>query len=409
MMLFHTDRKPLKYNLVIISVSVFQLILTQFCTGQSQLIGASQPIVATFVVTLAGLETTSSGVVLQCESKGWNPEPEVLWLDGEGHVLSAGPTEIVRGPDDLYTVSSRVTVDKRHGNRFTCRVQQTIINQTRETHMQVSDDFFYVQSSIFPVTVGLVVSVAVCILSFLAIVLLWRKKNSSKCKIRQLDENDKGQRNICFKPGKTKDQIFIEEKGERETLMVDKTEQMEEMDGKRKKKKNKTSKIHQKKEEAEITVKNLEEELETKRTEVENKESELQQLHEENQEREKNLQTVKDKLEAKNKELQTVKAQIDQRRFTSFSKETLQTKKTVVEKEVETLKKQLETMETESQTRITEIQDKQADVQRLKDGIQKMETNQQMNDNTEVHLSTFTLEYDLFTDVSLVQQQTLIL
>ncbi|KAK2899560.1 hypothetical protein Q8A73_012689 [Channa argus] len=93
-------------------------------------------------ISLTGLDKCISGVVLQCESEGWYPEPEVLWLDSEGNVLSAGPTETVRGPDDLYTVSSRVTVDKRHGHRFTCRVQQNIINQTRETHIDVPDDFF---------------------------------------------------------------------------------------------------------------------------------------------------------------------------------------------------------------------------------------------------------------------------
>ncbi|XP_042368692.1 butyrophilin subfamily 1 member A1-like [Plectropomus leopardus] len=84
------------------------------------------------VISSAGIDEATRGLVLQCESAGWYPEPEVLWLDGEGHVLSAGPTETVRGPDDLYTVSSRVTVDKRHSNSFTCRVQQNHINQTRE-------------------------------------------------------------------------------------------------------------------------------------------------------------------------------------------------------------------------------------------------------------------------------------
>ncbi|XP_038588572.1 putative selection and upkeep of intraepithelial T-cells protein 1 homolog [Micropterus salmoides] len=84
----------------------------------------------------------SSSVVLQCESAGWYPEPEVFWLDSEGNLLSAGPTETVRGPDDLYTVSSRVTVEKRHSNSFTCRVQQKDVNQTRETHIQVTAGFF---------------------------------------------------------------------------------------------------------------------------------------------------------------------------------------------------------------------------------------------------------------------------
>ncbi|XP_067380145.1 butyrophilin subfamily 3 member A2-like isoform X2 [Channa argus] len=133
------------------------------------------------VISFSGVDESSNGVVLHCESKGWYPEPEVLWLDGEGNVLSAGPTETVRGPDDLYIVSSRVTVNKRHGHRFTCRVQQNIINQTRETHIDVPDDFFKVQSRCSATTVGLAVSLVVCImLILLLLLLLWKKKIISK-------------------------------------------------------------------------------------------------------------------------------------------------------------------------------------------------------------------------------------
>uniref|UniRef100_A0A3B5BHL9 Ig-like domain-containing protein n=1 Tax=Stegastes partitus TaxID=144197 RepID=A0A3B5BHL9_9TELE len=89
------------------------------------------------VVNRAEINSSSCTVVLQCESAGWYPEPELLWLDGEGKLLSAGPPETVRGPDDLYTVSSRVTVEKRHSNTFTCRVQQNNINQSRETRIDV--------------------------------------------------------------------------------------------------------------------------------------------------------------------------------------------------------------------------------------------------------------------------------
>uniref|UniRef100_A0A667Z6U8 Ig-like domain-containing protein n=1 Tax=Myripristis murdjan TaxID=586833 RepID=A0A667Z6U8_9TELE len=80
---------------------------------------------------------SSSGVVLECESKGWYPEPELFWLDAEGKLLSAGAPETVRGPDGLYTVSSRVTVEKSHSNSFTCRVQQLSINQSRDTHIHL--------------------------------------------------------------------------------------------------------------------------------------------------------------------------------------------------------------------------------------------------------------------------------
>uniref|UniRef100_A0A4W6EKA1 Ig-like domain-containing protein n=1 Tax=Lates calcarifer TaxID=8187 RepID=A0A4W6EKA1_LATCA len=80
------------------------------------------------VISLSGTDSNRGAVVLECESKGWYPEPEVLWLDGEGNLLSAGPTETVRGPDDLYTVSSRVTVEKRHSNSFTSEVQRHLIS-----------------------------------------------------------------------------------------------------------------------------------------------------------------------------------------------------------------------------------------------------------------------------------------
>nr|XP_008302643.1 PREDICTED: butyrophilin subfamily 2 member A2-like [Stegastes partitus] len=112
-------------------------------------------------ISLAGLDRSSRSVVLQCESAGWYPEPELLWLDGEGKLLSAGPPETVRGPDDLYTVSSRVTVEKRHSSNFTCRVQQNNINQTRETRIHVADDFFVPPlSCAAPIVAGLTACLA---------------------------------------------------------------------------------------------------------------------------------------------------------------------------------------------------------------------------------------------------------
>ncbi|XP_026034189.1 selection and upkeep of intraepithelial T-cells protein 6-like [Astatotilapia calliptera] len=130
------------------------------------------------VISLSGIDKNRGGVVLQCESAGWYPEPELLWLDGEGNLLSAGPTETLRGPDDLYTVSSRVTVEKRHSNNITCRVQQKKISQNRETHIHVPEDFFEVPSSSPSVIIGLAVCLALCIMLLIssAAVLLCRMK-----------------------------------------------------------------------------------------------------------------------------------------------------------------------------------------------------------------------------------------
>nr|XP_033465363.1 butyrophilin subfamily 3 member A3-like isoform X2 [Epinephelus lanceolatus] len=144
------------------------------------------------VTTLAGIDKATRGVVLQCESAGWYPEPEVLWLDGEGKLLSAGPTETVRGPDDLYTVSSRVTVEKRHSNSFTCRVQQRNINQTRETHIQVPEDFFLPTSC----TASIATSVLFGLLFvFMVVFFVWKWRQNKKEIERSKEQKTEGEKN----------------------------------------------------------------------------------------------------------------------------------------------------------------------------------------------------------------------
>uniref|UniRef100_A0AAZ1XIG1 Ig-like domain-containing protein n=1 Tax=Oreochromis aureus TaxID=47969 RepID=A0AAZ1XIG1_OREAU len=138
--------------------------------------------------------TISSRVVLQCESAGWYPEPELLWLDGEGKLLSAGPTETLRGPDDLYTVSSRVTVEKRHSNNITCRVQQRNTNQSRETHIHVPDDFFIVISppsnqTNDPNIIAVVIGALVVLILILAVSFVVWKKRRAKCKKKKSEED----------------------------------------------------------------------------------------------------------------------------------------------------------------------------------------------------------------------------
>uniref|UniRef100_A0A8C6LIN5 Ig-like domain-containing protein n=3 Tax=Nothobranchius furzeri TaxID=105023 RepID=A0A8C6LIN5_NOTFU len=126
--------------------------------------------------------------MLDCSSGTWWPEPELLWLDAEGHVLSAGPTETTRGSDGLLAVSSRVTVQKSPNNTITCRIHQKDLKQSRETHVHVPDDFFVVRSSC---SVSISFSVLFCCLFLVsASVLVWRQRHLSKKKetIKTIEE-----------------------------------------------------------------------------------------------------------------------------------------------------------------------------------------------------------------------------
>ncbi|XP_042256673.1 lamin-A-like [Thunnus maccoyii] len=513
MMLCQTDRLPFKSHLRALSVLVFHILLIHFCRGQSQLIGSSQPIVATLgddiifpchlqpavdaagltlewtrpdldprfvhvwrdgvelvskkhksfagrtslftdelkngnislklskvqlsdhgtyrcfiptlekqsfvqlvvasdavsssVVILAGADRDREKVVLQCESKGWYPEPEVFWLDGEGNLLSAGPTETVRGPDDLYTVSSRVTVEKRHNNNFTCRVQQSNTKQTREINIYIPDDFFmFPCNSAVPINIGLAVSLAVCIVFIFAVVSFVWRQNIIKRKRSNMDKTERG-----LNENDIEVKVLTAKGTEGEQLMP--TTTLSENKNRKTEKKNKKTKcvvqLHshvltkscpaflmlifslfqfskrkskrqlqeeqQRREEAENRVETMKQELETMKKKVENKHIELQQLHEEHQRKEGDLQTLKEKLETKNKE--SMRIRNSQSRFSWGSNKLEQQRMEEAQKEVQKLKEEQETKEMELKATIKKIEEKKAEVQELCDDNQRRETNLQ--------------------------------
>ncbi|KAM9500631.1 butyrophilin subfamily 1 member A1-like isoform 2-T2 [Clarias gariepinus] len=75
------------------------------------------------VITMESYDNTG-GINLVCESRGWNPQPEVLWLDREGAPLPAEDTQIKRHIEG-FTVKRRTTVyDYSDSNRFYCRLLQ---------------------------------------------------------------------------------------------------------------------------------------------------------------------------------------------------------------------------------------------------------------------------------------------
>ncbi|XP_044039897.1 golgin subfamily A member 6-like protein 22 isoform X4 [Siniperca chuatsi] len=315
-------------------------------------------------ISLQGMDR-NRGVILNCESAGWYPEPEVLWLDGEGKLVSVGPTETIRSPDGLYTVSSRVTVETRHGNNFTCRVQQQNINQTRETHIHVPDDFFDVQSSSSPVTVVLAVSLAVCIVFSSAVVFFvckWRQKIKTK-RSRSEETLMEGNRAApassswltswnLYKWFKDEHQRRVEAETKVESLTAD---------------------VQMLKEEKEKSVKQLIKELETKNKELDSL-KDVQMLKEEKEKSEKQL--IKE-LETKNKELQEEKTRREE------AEEEVENLKTELQTKVESLKDVLKLKEEkeksekqlkkELETKNKKVESLTADVQKLKEEMEKSE------------------------------------
>ncbi|XP_028858308.1 NACHT, LRR and PYD domains-containing protein 12-like isoform X1 [Denticeps clupeoides] len=76
-------------------------------------------------------------VSLVCESTGWNPAPEVEWLDSEGKILPAEPTESHRVTED-FSVKRRVTVeegDTQKNITLICRVSSHKHTKEEQIHV----------------------------------------------------------------------------------------------------------------------------------------------------------------------------------------------------------------------------------------------------------------------------------
>ncbi|XP_026016403.1 butyrophilin subfamily 3 member A2-like [Astatotilapia calliptera] len=149
-------------------------------TGMELVVGS----VSSVVMEISKVENE---IFIKCKSNGWYPEPQVIWLNSQGNQITAESTNSAKGSDDLYTVSSTVTVNKRQTYSLTCRVQQKYINQTEEAHIHVSGDFYLVQCNpAVPITINL----AVCLILIGTTVLLIWKSGQKKTKISKHDEDE---------------------------------------------------------------------------------------------------------------------------------------------------------------------------------------------------------------------------
>ncbi|XP_060755407.1 butyrophilin subfamily 2 member A1-like isoform X2 [Neoarius graeffei] len=109
----------------------------------------------------------SGGINLVCESRGWKPEPEVVWLDREGVALPAEDTQTHRDTEG-FSVKSRTTVyDYSDSNRYYCRLLQE--HHMMETEVIINRKVFDawrwvvgVSVSACLIAVGSIVTAVIC-------------------------------------------------------------------------------------------------------------------------------------------------------------------------------------------------------------------------------------------------------
>ncbi|XP_026792575.3 butyrophilin subfamily 3 member A3 isoform X2 [Pangasianodon hypophthalmus] len=118
------------------------------------------------VITMESYDN-SGGINLVCESRGWNPEPDVLWLDREGATLPAEDTQTHRDTEG-FSVKRHITVyDYSDSNKFYCRILQK--HHMMETEVIINSKVFGVWNWLVGISVsacltavGLIVTAVIC-------------------------------------------------------------------------------------------------------------------------------------------------------------------------------------------------------------------------------------------------------
>ncbi|KAI7804037.1 putative butyrophilin-like protein 3, partial [Triplophysa rosa] len=132
------------------------------------------------VITVDGFDG-SGGLHLQCESKGWKPEPDLVWLNSEGVTLTSESPDTHRDDTDGFSVKHMITVYNTD-TKYHCRVRMR--HHMMEAEIITSTQMFLSwRSSVILISVAVVLSV---IAGILITVFVCKQRDISRLKFYDL-------------------------------------------------------------------------------------------------------------------------------------------------------------------------------------------------------------------------------
>eukprot|EP00079_Xenopus_tropicalis_P038151 XP_017951922.1 PREDICTED: selection and upkeep of intraepithelial T-cells protein 1-like [Xenopus tropicalis] len=113
-----------------------------FFVSSSSYNGAEQElkVKATGLEPLTHIENYHQGeIMVSCQSKGWYPEPEVMWIRSDGAIvpLLNSQATVANG---LFNIEASINVNP--GFRFTCVITNTISNEVAQSSISISRNIF---------------------------------------------------------------------------------------------------------------------------------------------------------------------------------------------------------------------------------------------------------------------------
>ncbi|XP_066862660.1 butyrophilin subfamily 2 member A2 isoform X5 [Kogia breviceps] len=91
------------------------------------------------VIEMTGHE--DGGIRLECTSVGWYPEPHAVWRDPYGEIMAPLEEAYTTNADGLFMVTMAVIIWDQSVRNMTCSVNNTLLNQEKETVIFIPESF----------------------------------------------------------------------------------------------------------------------------------------------------------------------------------------------------------------------------------------------------------------------------
>ncbi|XP_065606280.1 butyrophilin subfamily 3 member A2-like [Cyrtonyx montezumae] len=133
------------------------------------------------------------GIGLTCHADGWFPEPEVIWLNGQGQIRKEQPaTKVMMMPSGLYSVQSSMNLMPGADMEVSCRIVNNLLKTMSESRVLISDTFFPSISKwmIIHLILLCVITIVICAVFFKLRSNHKKAINSVKLKTKMEKENE---------------------------------------------------------------------------------------------------------------------------------------------------------------------------------------------------------------------------
>ncbi|XP_039373462.1 butyrophilin subfamily 1 member A1-like [Mauremys reevesii] len=129
----------------------------------------------------------AGGIRVVCQSAGWYPEPEVLWRDRSGQLLSSSTKTKSKDGRGLFEIKGSIIITENSNQNLSCSIRNAYFNLEKEPSTFYISDFFFPRMSPWPVVCSLTVVISLVFISLTLFLFKLRGKHLDTISKLQVD------------------------------------------------------------------------------------------------------------------------------------------------------------------------------------------------------------------------------